>query len=466
MDVVDLFCGAGGMALGLSRAGMRIRVSYDTDVKALAVHKANLRSGSRFMGFGLPLRRLRGPLKSDIGDLLALTPDIAELAPDVIAGGPPCQPFSRAGKRKGDADPRAKLTEAFGVIVAAARPRYFIMENVPGIRRYNVYRRMVLMVRRAGYGLTEIKLDASFHGTGQARERWIVIGCLGEADDFLKDHLEAARSSKRTTVADVLGADLDVHGIGPDRLYFLTPGGSSTAGTRSIDQPAATFTHTSRHGPYRNYQPRKGDVPNVHDLPVLGFEILSRLGGFPRGWKWDVERPRSHADPEKPSRRPWITKGNRMQMLANSVPPPLAEAVGRCIMAHARGEVVDRPPEIPEGYEAWLTRSRKLRPEECSQVMTDLRAAMRLYLGCRRFRDADHAVAFLDQVPRFAALGATRKSNLRRGVRLVHEYQATLEKCRRLAEQRKREQAWAFDDENVSPPDMDWQEAKEEEFEG
>lgn len=445
MQVVDLFCGAGGMALGLSWAGMRIKASYDFDPKALAVHQANLRSGGLL---GLPGRRVRSHVEADLKDLLTLAPFIAELSPDVIVGGPPCQPFSSAGKELGDADDRARLTEAFGVMVATARPRYFVMENVPNIRHYKVYRRLMLMVRRAGYGITEIKLDASEYGSGQARVRLMCIGCLGEADDFLEGYLKAARSNRRTTVRDVLGADLDVQGIGPEGLFYMTPGGPSTAGTRSIDKPTPSFTHTSHHRCYSQYVPRKGDVPHVHRLPILDFTSLSRLAGFPETWNWSPERPAAETPTSGTQGRAWINKGDRMQMLANAVPPPLSEAVGRGLMAHARGEVPDVDPVIPQGYEPWLKRATK---GEFSQALTDLKAAKRHYLGTRRFRNDGEALEFLERAPEFSSLGNSRKSNLRRAVRLFHQYEADVEEAKKRRQQKSRERTEMFDAQNWNP---------------
>jgi len=503
MRVVDLFCGAGGMALGLVQAGLRIDASYDFEEKALAVHQANIKQGGLLRPHGI--RRRRRHVQGDLGDLLTMAPDIAELAPDIIVGGPPCQPFSRAGKGLGDADPRAKLTEAFGVIVATARPKYFVMENVPDIQRFNVYRRTKKIVQRAGYGLTEIKLDASFYGTGQRRHRWLCIGCLGEADGFLLDYLEDARSDQPTTVADVLGPDigmaffrrghdggerrsfwpasepsptitstqnrlradsndgdgyvlresdiraLEEMGLEFDRLFWLTPGGSSTAGTRSVYEPAATFTHTSRHKQYSSYKPRKGDVMDVHSLPVLTFEQLSLLGGFPASWNWSPPLP--PGEPKKPGGKPrarQITLGNKMQMLANSVPPPLARAIGECLLAHERGSVPTVKTELPPEYKLWLERSKGLTGANLSQALTDLRAA-KSYVGSRVFRDGNHAVEILDQIKPFRALGSTRQSNLRRVLRTFYEYEAELAEKRRLREQRQRERTEAFDAGNWNP---------------
>lgn len=507
MRVVDLFCGAGGMALGMAGAGLRIVASFDFEEKALAVHRANIRGGNLLRPAGI--KRQRRHIEADLSDLLAIAPDIAELAPDVIVGGPPCQPFSRAGKGLGDADSRAKLTEAFGVIAVVARPRYIVMENVPDIQRSNVYRRTTLMLRRAGYGLTEVELDASLYNTGQRRRRWLCIGCLDEADGFLIDHLEAAKSERETTVADVLGPNvgtvffrrghdggdrrsfwlagepgpaitstqtrrradspdgkgyalreadfrvLEDAEIVSERLYWLTPGGSSTAGTRSVDEPAATFTHTSVHRQYRSYTPRRGDVLDVHSLPVLAFEELSLLGGFPPSWNWSPELP--PLPPKAPGgnlRAQRITQRDRMQMLANAVPPPLAKAIGECLVAHARGDLPSAEWEIPKGYKRWLERSKALTGAKLSQALTDLRAAKR-YIGSRTLRDADHAVEFLDRASSFTRLGASRQSNVRRALRMFYEFESENAEKSRLRELRERQKVEMFDAENWNPfPDL------------
>ncbi len=453
MKVVDLFCGAGGFSLGMHRAGFTVVAGYDFEAKALAVHAANLPDIRRPL-----LRRLRGlgpspqrHVEADLTDLLTAAPDIAMMKPDVIVGGPPCQPFSRSGKRLGDADPRAKLTEAFGVIVAAARPRYFVMENVEGIRHSTVYRRVRSMLKHAGYGLTETLVNASHYGVGQDRDRWLCIGALAEADGFLLDYLELARSKEPTTVADVLGPDVGAvyfrrgHSGGdrrslrtcleplaagtstpPDtleteRLFFLYPGGSSSCGTQSVSAPAPTLTRRSWDLPGPSYKLRSGDVVDPWSLPKLDFAQLSQLGGFPSGWNWTP--PLSPLPPEKAGgkpRRQSIAKAARMLMLANAVPPPLAEAVGRCLRDHAQQRMPKRKQDTPKGYRKWLER-QGVEGAALTQELHNFRAARQL-LGSRVFRDNVAALEFLDGMPAFTRLPTSRKSNLRAALRLFDRY--------------------------------------------
>ena len=215
MKAVEIFAGAGGFSLGLKQAGVEVLAAYDFEPRAIAVHEANLAH---------PLDKLTGRRRSkvanlgradaaqpDLGDLLAAAPRIAAFAPDLIVGGPPCQPWSSANKNtstpKGEKSPNAALTEAFSIIVTHARPRFFVMENVPRLRSFGMYRRIREVLRRAGYGLTEAVVDASWYGVGQARRRLLLCGCLGEDDGWLLDHIEAARQPRQTTVADVLGPD-------------------------------------------------------------------------------------------------------------------------------------------------------------------------------------------------------------------------------------------------------------------
>lgn len=469
MKVVDLFCGAGGFSKGFADAGFEILAGFDFEPTALRIHEANLPKVHRWTLGPRGRRRLpERPLTQKLGrhveaDLTALlewSATIAELAPDVVIGGPPCQSFSASGKRRGDADPRAKLTEAFAVIVTSARPRFFVMENVPASRNSEVYRRAMVLFKRAGYGITAMELNASRYGVGQRRRRWIVVGALDEADDWLEASLLAAASSEETTVADVLGdeigavffrrghsggerrsliradepgmtitttvsrrgnaeagyplrdADVAVLETLPpedlEKLYFLYPGGSSSAGSHSVNKPAPTLTRRAWDAPGEGYKPRKGDVIDVKELPILTLDQLSRIAGFPPGWVWQPEGA-------------YISKAKRILALANAVAPPMANAIANCILAHTRNVVGPVTPAVPKKFGTWLRKEAGVKKASVSQRMSEVRAALRL-LGSRDLPHIDVAERHLEGVAQFKSLSVGRRSNLRTALRLWYRY--------------------------------------------
>lgn len=126
---VDLFCGAGGLSLGMEAAGCTVALAVDTDERALETHRANFASRALTFDMGDPDR------VEDLIDLLSAV-DI-----DILAGGPPCQPFSGAGRSKIRSlvaegtrpaeDTRRELWRAFAQVAIEVRPRAVLMENVP-----------------------------------------------------------------------------------------------------------------------------------------------------------------------------------------------------------------------------------------------------------------------------------------------------------------------------------------------
>lgn len=102
--------------------------------------------------------------------------------PDLIIGGTPCQSFSAAGKRGGLEDARGQLMYAFLELVASARPRVVVWENVPGVlsscqgRDFGAF---VGSLGNLGYGWAYRVLDAQWFGVPQRRRRVFVVGCSG-----------------------------------------------------------------------------------------------------------------------------------------------------------------------------------------------------------------------------------------------------------------------------------------------
>lgn len=168
---IDSFCGAGGLCLGLIKAGFDILYSFDIEAKAIATIKAN---PEYFKNHKAETRDIYDIEPRELLNSLNLKP--GEL--DLLAGGPPCQGFSvqRIG---GDLDERNHLVEEYINKVIAIRPKMFILENVPGIegkRGKDILSRALAKVEESGYFIHEKILDAQDYGVPQRRRRVVIIG--------------------------------------------------------------------------------------------------------------------------------------------------------------------------------------------------------------------------------------------------------------------------------------------------
>lgn len=128
---IDLFSGCGGLSLGLMQAGWNGLFAVEKTKDAFLTLKHNLIDGTRYSYSWpdwLPQKNM------EVQELLAsYKQNLIELRGkvDLIAGGPPCQGFSNAGKRDPN-DPRNKLAEQYIEVVNIVRPRYLLLENVQG----------------------------------------------------------------------------------------------------------------------------------------------------------------------------------------------------------------------------------------------------------------------------------------------------------------------------------------------
>lgn len=423
------------MSLGLKRAGFDVVQAYDSMRPMVETYRRNV-----------------GPhiWQRDLKDIFGIAPMIVALAPDIICGGPPCQDFSAAGERvEGE---RAALTRAFAMYVCIARPRWFLMENVPQAASSAAWADARAMLVRAGYGLTETKLNASFYGVPQSRKRLFVVGKLGEQDGFLESALAAARTERPMTVRDMLGDALGdafyahprhpkkrgVWGVdepaptmrGSSRRpmppsyephpadaalvaagTFFTRPYHDGRGVRSLDEPAPSVVRTTRERPRQSHldRPHPADAAHPSAAAVLTQEQVSRIQGFPTGWDWSAAAVRD-VD----------------QMIANAVPAPLAEAIGRVILARDAGESI---PEIQGRFSQWLRREHSFSKAAVWNCRTRVNRARRL-LGGRTFADGATELAALEASKGFGDLTTGTKSDLRRALRLLREWQ-TSPKARR-----------------------------------
>lgn len=189
LTVLDLFSGAGGLTLGFHRASDRYVVvqAVERDIAAAATYAQN---------FGDVV------VARDIEDWLSEdgVPNV-----DIVLGGPPCQGFSRIGKRDPD-DPRNALWRHFAVTVHRARPRAFVMENVPAFLKSNQFDafRSFAAAELPDYDVRAEVLNAADFGAAQVRKRAIIIGV--RSDTKHPGHptaSAAARTTVRQAFADV-----------------------------------------------------------------------------------------------------------------------------------------------------------------------------------------------------------------------------------------------------------------------
>jgi len=117
---------------------------------------------------------------------------------DLIVGGPPCQGFSTAGKKKAN-DPRNGLFQEYVRAVEHFRPRMFVLENVPGFKKMHggrAFKGAHSQLASLGYEIRDALLDASWYGVPQRRQRFIMVGWLpGRAEPFEWPERERAGDS-------------------------------------------------------------------------------------------------------------------------------------------------------------------------------------------------------------------------------------------------------------------------------
>lgn len=192
-DVISLFSGAMGLDIGMSNAGLNVVVGQDFDASCVGTMKAN--------GHNVLSGDIRDIQPQELLDIAGL--QIGE--PFMICGGPPCQPFSTAGKRLGINDPRGSLFMDFIRMIDYIRPRFFVMENVKGImsaplkhvptaewdesdpeqRLGTVLDVILAEFNKLGYKTVYGLLDAVNYGVPQFRERFVLIGSRDGEDIFL-----------------------------------------------------------------------------------------------------------------------------------------------------------------------------------------------------------------------------------------------------------------------------------------
>ena len=225
----DLFCGCGGLSLGLIQAGFKDSVASDFwEIAEKNYTSYPLLSNTNFMRLDM----------FNIDDRAALVKKLQDEKVDILAGGPPCQGFSTLGKREAK-DHRNALVEAYLNVAKDVFPKVIIMENVPAIQsmkhesgdKYPEYAKRFL--QDLGYYAETTFIDGSQVGLAQTRKRLFLLAFrrdilqnIKNFKDVFSDAIEKlVPEKKHKTVREVIG-DLPSLESGEGGDVLLSPNGT------------------------------------------------------------------------------------------------------------------------------------------------------------------------------------------------------------------------------------------------
>ena len=344
-QVVDLFCGCGGMSLGFLANGYRLAGGADLNETAVRTYAENLAPA-----FVRDVRDLVGD-ESELKSFLAGLPDFDPAAPTVLVGGPPCQGFTAHRKRSWDVpDPRNDLVSVFARAAVLMLPDAVAMENVPELlsARYRPYFdsfRSVL--EAAGYVVRAGIVNAATFGVPQERFRAVVVamrsGRFGLPSPRLtperfatvrdaigdlppveagvahpSDPMHRSAAHRASTIATLRAVPRDggsrPPGTGPACLDRVA-GYYDVYGRLAWGRPSITITHYARN-------PASGRFAHPEQDRGLTMRETARLQGFPDWFRFSGSFDQVFGQ------------------IGEAVPPPLARGIAEAVSAGLAGRVL------------------------------------------------------------------------------------------------------------------------------
>ncbi len=253
-NVIDLFCGCGGLSLGFKLAGYNIVGGVDVNQEAIDTFNENFKEGK---GICFDL------LQMDSSKILEAFGDLKNI--DVIIGGPPCQGFSSANRyKKEDEDERNRLFFEFVKFVDLANPKAIVIENVRGIVTSNngyAKDRIYEIFESRGYKVNHKILDASMYGVPQKRLRNFFV--ITQKEKFNFDLLNLCE--KTITVKEAIGELYELENLGEAETYLL----EKTPVTE-----------------YQKYLRNKDNTINNHEIKYPAEIVQKRISYVPQGGNW------------------------------------------------------------------------------------------------------------------------------------------------------------------------------------
>ncbi|MGF9659604.1 DNA cytosine methyltransferase [Kosakonia cowanii] len=315
---LELCAGAGGQALGLHQAGFKHLVLIDNDAPACATLRLN--NQDHGLGWG-------EVIEADLQDFAQTEASKFAGKIDLVAGGVPCPPFSKAGKQLGKDDERDLFPIAID-IVAKTRPKAVLIENVAGLldSKFAEYRNFIdEQFSKLGYQTTWNLLHASNYGVPQLRPRVNLVAMLPEY--FQHFQWPTPLPSSAPTVGEALYDLMAMNGWkGVDewksKANSIAPtlvGGSKKHGgpdlgpTRAKRQWQALHVNGHRIGDTPPEKDYSGVREGYENMPLLTVRMAARIQGFPDWWQFFGKKTTTY------------------RQVGNAFPPPVAKAVGEQI---------------------------------------------------------------------------------------------------------------------------------------
>ena len=318
LTAIDLFAGAGGLSHGLHGAGVESLFAVEIDPDAAATYRGSFPHTEVHQGDirQVDFARWRGV--------------------DIVAGGPPCQPFSIGGLRRAWDDERDMLPE-FVRVVMQVKPKVFLLENVPGLISFGEYLSDVLAPLVGIYQLSgPFTVNAADYGVPQSRRRMIVVGTLDRVPFKLPPGLGAHVPSGIVLAGKPLGEpnrSKIVFAKTPDLRPNPYHGQLFNGGGRPIDlsKPAPTIL-ASAGGNKTHFIDLENRVPGYHAyLAKGGIPITGELPGARRITVLESAALQSFPDTVKFEG----PRSSQYRQVGNAVAPKLAHAIGLAIVEQA-----------------------------------------------------------------------------------------------------------------------------------
>jgi len=344
---ISLFSGAMGLDLGLMSAGIDIRIGQDFDESCIQTMNENGHRG------------IAGDIRNISSNEILQQIEMRRGEPFLICGGPPCQPFSTAGKRLGINDPRGSLFRDFVRMIDEIRPRFFVMENVKGLissllkdENGNSTKTKVIEViidefSKLNYKTVYGVLDAVNYGVPQFRERFVMIGSRDNEKIFLPSpthfHIHQNPIYRWNTLGDCIrdleNANSECATFSDNRLQYLRmvpEGGNWKDLPQEIAKEAMGGAYNSGGGKVGFYRRLSYSQPS----PTIVTSPVQKATMMCHPTK---DRPLSVAEYARIQQFPdeWKFGGStvdKYRQIGNAVPVGLAKAIGETLVAVANGE--------------------------------------------------------------------------------------------------------------------------------